>query len=340
MEWVVAAFASLPNWKRMLKVLLTIDTELWPRGGLTDASFADAMARDVFGRTARGEFGLRYQIDRLNAMGLQAVFFVEALFASMVGLDPLREIVQVIRESGHDLQLHIHPEWLAKKPDTILPGRSGQHLTEFTQGEQQELIRRGMDNLRACGVETVCAFRAGSFGANFATLDALRANGITFDSSYNPTYFGDSCGLEAGTLLQQPQRLQNVWEVPVSFVQEPSGRFRHAQLAACSSGEMEAAMLQARSRGWPTFVIVLHSFELLRWRPGRGHVACPDRIMVRRFDRLCRFLADNRDKFRTTTFRELDCQTIPAERDQEPLRTSRWRASWRMAEQIARRYVA
>jgi hypothetical protein len=213
-------------------------------------------------------------------------------------------------------------------------------MTHFTQQEQRKLIERGMENLRACGVETISAFRAGSFGANFDTLDALKANGLTFDSSYNAPYFSDCCKLEADSLLLQPRQLQGIWEVPVSFVQESSGRFRHAQLAACSSVELEAAMLEAHSRGWHTFVIVSHSFELLRWRPGRGHVAWPDRIMLRRFDRLCEFLADNRDKFRMTTFNELDCDAIPANTDQEPLSTSRWHASWRMAEQFARRYVA
>ena len=297
----MATITALPNWERMLNVLLTIDTELWPRGELTEPSFAEAMARDIFGQTPKGEFGLRYQIDRLNALELRAVFFVEALFASMVGLDPLREIVQTIREGGHDIQLHVHPEWLAKKPDTLLPGRIGQHLTHFTSDEQRELIGRGVENLHACGVEEVNVFRAGSFGANVDTLDAVAANGITFDSSYNPTYFDDCCALATDPLIQQPQQLQDVWEVPVSFVQQPSGRFRHAQLAACSSRELEAAMTQAWSRDWHTFVIVSHSFELLRWRPGRGHVAWPDRIMLRRFDRLCRFLANNRDKDRTAT---------------------------------------
>jgi len=324
----------------MLNVLLTIDTELWPRGELTEASFAEAMARDIYGQTPKGEFGLRYQIDRLNALQLRAVFFVEAMFGSIVGLEPLHEITRLIGGSEHDLQLHVHPEWLAKKPDTLLPGRTGQHLTHFTQPEQQELVERSLDNLRACGVESVNAFRAGSFGVSAETLEAVSSNAITFDSSYNPTYFDDCCKLEAGTLLLQPQPLHGVWEIPISFVQEPSGRFRHAQLAACSSRELEAAMMEAWSRGWHTFVIVSHSFELLRWRPGRGHVAWPDRIMLRRFDRLCRFLADNRDKFRTTTFSKLACNAIPVNMAQTPLKTNRWRASWRMAEQFARRYVA
>jgi hypothetical protein len=95
----------------MLDVSVTVDTEIWWQ--VPDLNtFEDDFARWFYGRTASGDFGAAYQIHELNRPGLKVVFFVEPLFACAVGQRHLEEMVRVISEGGHEIQLHIHTEWL------------------------------------------------------------------------------------------------------------------------------------------------------------------------------------------------------------------------------------
>src|SRR5262245_45849922 len=112
----------------MLDVFLTVDTELWPfsRGWPTvplapeHRDFTREIDFYFHGNTRKGEFGVPYQLECLKQHGLRATYFVESLFASAVGMQPLREIVSVIHQAGQEVQLHAHPEWLGEIHDSSL----------------------------------------------------------------------------------------------------------------------------------------------------------------------------------------------------------------------------
>jgi hypothetical protein len=113
----------------MLNVFITVDTEVYPLlPNWRETGLAGDIARDFDGQTSKGDFGLRYQLQMLNEYGLKAVYFVEPLFASAVGLEPLRKVVDLISKYGHEVQLHIHPEWLEHIPKTTW---GGQRLARF-----------------------------------------------------------------------------------------------------------------------------------------------------------------------------------------------------------------
>ena len=293
-----------------LQVLITVDTEFWPDpADLSEAGLARSIGRDIYGETASGDFGIGRQMDVLDAHGLKGVFLVEALCSQVVGLEPLRKMVELIQSRGHDVQLHIHPEWLAWMPEPLLAERRGQNLKEFSLSEQILLLQSGLEALRQAGAKDVCAFRAGNYGADFATLRALEHLGIRFDTSYNFCYLDAECGLRLPRPMTQPGPLEGVCEVPITFFSDYPGHHRHVQLRACSFREMRGALLEAHRLAWPTFVIVSHSFELLKSaKPGRA--PRPDPIVMGRFERLCRFLAENPGKFRTSGFADLDQGSI------------------------------
>lgn len=324
-----------------LDVLITVDTEVWPRspgGTRWDGSdLRPHVRRDIYGDTADGAFGLPYQIDVLNAHGLKAVFMVEALFADAVGPGPLREIVGLVQQGGHEVQLHVHSEWLGWMPEPPLPARTGRAIAKFTEEEQVVLLAHGLENLRRAGASDVRAFRAGNYGANFDTLRALARVGIPFDTSYNLCYLRAGCGLGLAEPLVQPRMLEGVCEVPISFFGDYPGHYRHAQLTSCSFGEMRLALNRGWEGVWRTFVIVSHSFELL----GRNHnniPAAPDRIVIGRFEKLCRFLGANRDRFRTVGFSDLDPAALVAPTTATKLRTGVLSTTLRYGEQLVRRW--
>ena len=316
----------------MLNVLLTVDVEIWPTScaGDRDAVRA-AMDRNIYGRTPRGDYGLPHQLARLKEHNLKAVFLVESLFALAVGREYLQEIVDMIVSAGQEVQLHLHSEWLSVMPDSPLPGRTGRNMHDFSEDEQARLIEIGLENLADCGVTQVSAFRAGNYGADFATLRALARNGLRYDTSYNQAFLGTECKLETPDVLLRPLELEGICEVPVSLFDDRSGRYRPTQLAACSSRELVRMMEQALGKDWPTFVIVSHGFELLNSRRNRA-----DPIMIRRFDAFCRYLADNRDKLKTVGFRDLELTASSPEKEVVGLVSGPVATAVRMAEQIAR----
>jgi hypothetical protein len=322
----------------MLNVLITVDTEVYP---LLPDWRADNLARDVrrdiYGETPGGDYGLRYQIEVLNRFGLKAVFFVEGLFASAVGPDPLRRMVREVEGGGHEVQLHLHPEWLAWMPDPPAKPDGRWATNQFDRAEQTRMIALGLRNLRAAGAGTVTAFRAGDYAANADTLHALRDNDVTYDTSANPCYpnsFPDVPALRDAT---QPKLASGVCEIPVSHWNTPPVGRRHAQFTNSTAGELRAALRHAEQNGWHSFVIVSHSFELLKRRRQRVERPAPDPVVVSRFEALCRFLGDHRDRFRTCGFADLGA---PPDRDlpeKPPLSSPIYRTAYRYLQQAYRR---
>ncbi len=170
----------------MLDVFVTVDVEVWCGGwDNIDEKFPTAFKRYVYGQTEQGSFGLPYQTELLVEHGLTGVFFVEPLFSTRFGMEPLVEIVDLLKSTKQEIQLHLHTEWVDEAKTPLLQNIKGkrQHLRYFNLDEQTLLIKKGKALLESAGAPPVNAFRAGSFGFNLDTLRALHANRIPFDSS-------------------------------------------------------------------------------------------------------------------------------------------------------------
>ena len=320
------------GWK-MLPVFLTVDVEVWCDGWANlDAKFAKSFDAYVYGSTTRGNFGLPFQLSLLADHGLSAVFFVEPLFALRFGLEPLQEIVGLIMDARQEVQLHLHTEWVDEAREQILEPTpiKRQFLRDFSVGEQETLLREGCRLLRAAGVDRIDAFRAGGFGFDRNTLVALRRIGIQFDASYNATMWGPESGVSNGVLATEPFLCEGVLEYPMTVFDDGTGRLRHLQIGACSSGEIESLLWRAFEDGRSGVVLLSHNFELLS--PSKSR---PDNIVVARTRRLLDFLDRHRDCFETRGFRGLSASTQAVQ--PTPMRSTMWRTALRTAEQIARR---
>ncbi len=324
----------------MLNVFLTIDTEIWPHAKgwpvkalpANKSSFTEEIAACIYGTTTQGDFGLPFQTHLLKEHGLKANYFVEPLFSDKAGASNLTDIVSLIQNNGHEVQLHLHTEWLSELNDPEIPTQFKEFIHQFSLDEQIALIKKGKHNLHAAGAQNIHAFRAGSYGANLDTLHALLKNGIFYDTSYNPCYLESNCDIRTNKLLLQPAEIDGIWEFPISYFQDYPGHRRHAQLCACSFHELKTALLDAWKAGWFSFVVVLHSFELIKNR-GASQLPLPDKISIERFKLLCDFLSTNQDKFHTALFSEIDAQVIPKEHPFNPLQSRFFHTAWRLAEQ-------
>ncbi len=326
--------------RKPLEVMITVDVEAWPRcPQWRGDDLARDLARDVYGVTLKGEFGIQYQVDLLRQHGLKGVFFVEALMACEIGIQPLAKIVDVIQQAGSEVQLHIHTEWFEKMSKPLLGETRAYNIRELSHAQQMQVIGRAIENLKSAGVKDVIAYRAGNFGADFQTLSALAECGIRYDSSYNYSYLSSECGLDVGPMLVQPSALEGVIEYPVSCFRDYPGHYRPAQLCAVSAKEMQAALLAALEAEWKSFVIVSHSFELLRDRKRALPHAYPDWSVIQRFEDLCEFLSSHKGQFRTTGFADVSelPETVPQKPLHLPLAKSATRTVLRMLSQSLRR---
>lgn len=321
-----------------MNVYLSFDIEVWCNGwNDLDGSFPACFDRYVYGRSRHGDYALPQTLAMLNRHGLKGVFFVEPLFAARFGMAPLATIVRLIRDAGHEVQLHLHPEWTDEAVEPIIADCAAkrQHLSYYTLEEQTALIGWGRRALEDAGSGPVSAFRAGSFAADLRTFEALRHNGILLDSSLNRCYDVSLSDLDAGRRgADLPFEASGIHEFPVAVFRDGLRRERPAQVNGCAVVELIQALDSAHAAGWSDFVIVSHNFEMLR--PGRSE---PDWFVVRRFEALCRALAASPERFSVGGFARCAGRTAAAPRAVAAPSARLGATAWRYTEQLARRFV-
>lgn len=248
----------------MLKLLLTADYEIFGDGsGDVDACMIAPT---------------RAMLDLAEQLGTRVTLFVDVCecwaFEDLndgeetEGSSPGRAIRSQLREAvarGHDVQLHVHPQWLGARRQSgvdgwllrmdrwrtgLLPAfeDSGDGITVHT------LIQRGVEwlegLLRPVDSEYRCrAFRAGAWSIQpeGAVLEALAANGIRFDTTVAPGARRDN-GLTYFDFTKAP-RDKSLWPI--------------AERVDCPAGA-DALLTEV-----PIFTRQLEPVEALLWRARR-----------------------------------------------------------------------
>jgi hypothetical protein len=302
-------------------VLLTIDTELAWR-------HRDRGAEEAYRRSCEpAGVGLGYQLEMLARHGLKACFFVDPMPALRFGIGPVRRMVETALAGGQEVQLHLHPVWARAEGET-----GSFELSDLSAARQREMIETARGLLMEAGAAAPIAFRAGSYAANDDTLDALRDAGIRFDSSFNASHPAGPRGMSLPPRQVAPAVHRGIAEIPVGQLCEGNGSLRHLQVCAVTLGEMSRALDHARREEQAIVAIVSHSFELAT-RDGLR----VNKLVRRRFDGLCRFLAENSETLPTLHFSDLG-PLAPARRA-TPMPPSPVRRFGRMAAQLASNLV-
>jgi hypothetical protein len=318
-----------------MNVFLTFDIEVWCNGwNDLDAVFPGSFERYVYGHSTDGDYALPQTLAILKRYGLKGVFFVEPLFASRFGTHYLAIIVKLIRDAGHEIQLHLHPEWTdeAKEPIIENCATKRQHLSYYTLDEQTALIAHGKRMLAEAGSGPIIAFRSGSYAANRDTFRALHRNSIYLDTSLNRCYQVSAPELRQDHTFNSPFVVEGVTSYPVTVLKDGFGHERPAQIGACGFNEMRHALHSAYKSGTNHFIVVSHNFEMLRSGSSK-----PDWIVVKRFERLCALLSERSECFTVRGF-GVDLQTASVSCPVAPMPSVPWYStSQRHLEQLWRR---
>lgn len=283
-----------------VKLYLTFDIEIWCGGwDDLDGRFPSSFDRYIYGRSPKGNYALPKTLEILDRYGLKGVFFVEPLFAARFGTEHLATIVDLIGAGGHDIQLHLHPEWTDEIKPLLFPGASvkRQHMSYYTFDEQLALLTLGRSLLSRVGYNKLTAFRAGSFACNHDTYRALRELGIGVDSSLHAELPDSGRDLRKTLDFFHPVEFESVRILPMTVFRDGFGQLRPAQIGACGFTELREAIDSAAKNGVEHFVVLSHNFEMLK--QGRSD---PDMLVVARFERLCEFLAQERGRIDVSNF--------------------------------------
>jgi peptidoglycan/xylan/chitin deacetylase (PgdA/CDA1 family) len=320
---------NLALFKHMTKVLITVDTELSARLFQDGADVRANVEQSILCRCPAGQFGIGWQMDVLDAHQLTGVFFVDPMPALVYGEAFLQGIVGPIVARGHEVQLHIHTEWLEWAPDSPVDGRQGRNIGDFSLADQIVLLGLARDLLVKAGAPLPTAFRAGNYGANDDSLTALTQLGLLWDTSFNAGYLGNPCAISLAADQVAPAPHRGLTEVPVSGLYAGAKQFRAAQICALSASEMKAAMDHAAAQDHPFFTIVTHSFEMMTRDRRR-----PNPTVMGRFKSLCRAIADN-PELSSSGFTGLDPKIGATQwPDLAHFQSNRIRTAARMAEQL------
>ncbi|WP_066720024.1 polysaccharide deacetylase [Sphingomonas pituitosa] len=303
-------------------VFLTIDTELMWRHHVAGLDLAEVAARSF----EPAGVGVSWQLERLAAFDLKACFFVDPMPALVHGLGPIEAVVRAIRTAGQEVQLHLHPNWTGASAADRARMPSRFDLVDYSAEEQRALIRQARALLIEAGAPPPIAFRGGSYAANDATLASLAAEGFAYDSSHNGSEHPWPSAIGLPPRRISPVRHQGVIEVPVTLI-DTGTALRHFQICALSVREMRAALDHAVAQGHAALTIISHGFELAN-RAGTR----PNAVHVRRFEALCRMLAERRDVLPTAHF--ADRPPLALDRDDAPLGPNALRTRLRQAEQL------
>jgi hypothetical protein len=277
-------------------VLLTIDTEIAWRHHAAGLDVEAVVRRSIDPAGA----GLGYQLERLAAHKLKACFFVDPMPALVLGIDTIRAIVARIVDAGQEVQLHLHPNWAgASLADR--KASAGFELGDYSPHEQRELIETARALLIEAGAPPPIAFRAGSYAANDATIDALVALCFRFDSSHDGGHAPDPSAIGLPRAQIAPVAHRGLIELPVTLFEDRPGVLRHCQLTAISVAEMAAVLDHAEANLHPLANFVSHSFEFAS-RDGCRE----NRILTARFEAMCALLARRAERAPTCFIRDLD----------------------------------
>ncbi|MBF0454220.1 MAG: polysaccharide deacetylase [Magnetococcales bacterium] len=285
---------------------LTVDTEFDIAGAFSNPDRNRPKGLESVWWTAGGEDqGLGFILRTLKAYGVTATFFVETLNRSYFGDGPMGSVVERLLEQGEDIQLHLHPCWLAFDNKNwrreVLAHPPGDTLSALPFDELVEVIGQGVERLQQWGAKRPVALRSGNLDSQAAIYRAMAKNGLKLAShigtGYNPP------GDVSLQLLGGRQWIEGVMEVPVtSYTHLPlSGqrRLRLWAITACSCQEMESLLWSAREQGVSTLVVITHPSEFIK----RGAWGLQkNSVNQTRLAWLCRFVADHPEAFEMVNF--------------------------------------
>jgi peptidoglycan/xylan/chitin deacetylase (PgdA/CDA1 family) len=283
------------------KVVLTVDTEASIGGAFGgDEAHTPLIHALVAGVVDGKSEALGFLVETLNRYGLVATFFVETLQTRYFPDRVMGGYVDQLLRAGQDVQLHLHPCWLAfndGKLDRSGPVTDDCHELEI--GRLTALIGEGAERIGAWTGTRPTGMRTGNFSTALSVFEAMGKAGLSHASNiclavHRPPE--PELAVTGGI-----HDFAGIRELPVTCFFDVGpvgrGRLRPMQVTALTAREQINLLNAAHNKENPVVVIVTHPFEFVKKQDFRYTNLRPNRIIQNRFRRLCAYLSANTDRF-------------------------------------------
>ncbi len=236
------------------KILVSVDTE-GPAG-------KHPVERLIYGKTADGEFGIKYLMRLFDQHGAKGLFFVDIAEAWDYGRNRIEDVLHTVTQGGHDTGVHVHPEHMADK--------NRRYLWQYSYEEQYEMIARCTEIYCKSLKKFPLSFRAGRYSANNDTMAVLSKLGYKYDMS---SFYGNRyCKLRLPCSYNKMISIDklDLKEVPVtSFKSFENYFYRRFDKIDCSMDFREFKRVMEKIFVLDSVDVVsffVHSFSVLDWR--------------------------------------------------------------------------
>jgi hypothetical protein len=291
-------------------VYITFDVECSMGGAWGDDKLRPVPpSRAMMGEYGDRKLGVPLICRILKDHGLAATFFVEAFTDEQGHPGQAAPVCRFLMDRGHDVQIHIHPNhyhYGLKRQGKPFPFTD--QLADLEPDAQREMLEEGCEHIRQWTGRRPVAFRAGNMGADEQSLDQMARVGIRIDSSYTFPYLGGQCRFKDTQRYNGSKWYGQVLELALSgFEQRRLPGLHPAQpldLMGTSFEECRDAIRMICGAGADA-VTILHSFSLVKVRNYQYDGGRLNRVVARRFRRLCAWLAENAAEFPSYTFAQL-----------------------------------
>lgn len=199
--------------------MITVDVEAQPRRA-RDAP----LERLVWGRFPNGSWGIGEMMDLAEKHGIPLTMFLDYAEEHLYG-ESLLDVGREIHSRGHDLQLHLHQQFLSDDFYAASNVTRVRSLTDVSVDAARALVEFVCDAHRRTVGEAPLAFRGGGYQYNGTLLGELKAHGVRLDSSCNPARTNQPMKLGARAQFQWNG---GPFEVPISTLE----RFRGSSVFA------------------------------------------------------------------------------------------------------------
>jgi hypothetical protein len=287
------------------EVCLTVDTEFSIGGAFGDPQrYRPLSSEPVDGLVDGCAEGLGFLLAALRDHGIAATFFVEVLQSFYFGDRPMGRVVERIAGDGHDVELHLHPGWLAFRSTEWRTATRDDCCASRTRAELRAMIEFGIAQFARWQAPAPQALRAGNFAFARPVHEAMVDCGLGLGSNIAISVYpphDPEFDVPSGSFM-----VDGVLEVPAFTYLAPDpprgSRMRTLAITASSWRETEALLWRARDAAISPIVVLTHPFEFVKRRDFRFSKIRRDRVNQQRLLRFLKFLSGHADDFSATTF--------------------------------------
>lgn len=259
----------------MTKIIFTVDVE---------ANYGiESIDSLIYGKTNRGSYGVDYLSKKFLEYGIRGLFFVDFAEAKSYGIQPFKNICNILTQNKQDIGVHIHANHF---------GEPSGLMNNCSLNLQEEMMDFSTTICKEITHNYPLSFRAGGYGANNSTIELLKKYNYIFDFSF--FYKKKNCKIAPPITIYKNTIFENgIIEIPVTVFYSTKIR----KIKKVSKIDFEMPMICFKSiikkmirSNYDSITFFIHSFSLVEWRSSPHHASFSKR-RVSKFERMLKWLS-------------------------------------------------